>query len=144
MTRHFYGKRKAKRDYAGYSSEELQRHLQRIREIRKPYEEEGADISTWHGYACWCFGETFDGIEAAILSHPNYRPATIQEEVKEVQGMMVGAAERYSLPARFQVKDGPEGNCVILADNQTGRECVVGLCNYGGVRQVLSAFFSEE
>jgi hypothetical protein len=51
------------------------------------------------------------------------------------------AAESVPMPARFTVKAAPLPNSVVIVDQQTGRNVEVALCNYRGVREVLSSLF---
>jgi hypothetical protein len=67
----------------------------------------------------------------------------LRAEVEDLQASMAAAAERRApLPGRFTTD--PDGSRVTITDTVTGRSTSVGLCDYGGARQVLAAFFGED
>lgn len=63
-------------------------------------------------------------------------------EITSLRGGMIGAAEQVPLPARFAAE--PCGNKVTITDQNTGRDVVVGLCDYLGARVVLSVLFPDD
>jgi hypothetical protein len=76
------------------------------------------------------------------MSDERMNPA-LRAEVQDLRASMAAAAERRApLPGRFTTT--PDGNRVTITDTVTGRSTSVGLCDYGGARQVLAAFFGED
>jgi hypothetical protein len=54
---------------------------------------------------------------------------------------MVGAAETFPLPSRFQTEAHPDRPAIIITDATTGRQATVSLYAYGATRQVLNELF---
>jgi len=54
---------------------------------------------------------------------------------------IVKAAEKSPLPARFTAKRTLNDPSVTIVDAETGKESVVSLCHYNGVRKALNDLF---
>ena len=78
------------------------------------------------------------GITADSKMHPE-----LKKQVQTLCGGMVGAAEKYHLPERFNAEPDQEKPTFTITDSLTGRSTTVGLCNYGGVRQALHDLFGD-
>ena len=67
---------------------------------------------------------------------------TVQQEVKNLQGMMTGgiAKAAVGLPERFVIEPGSKGNCLTIRETTTGRKLEVGLCDMHGALAVLKFF----
>ena len=67
----------------------------------------------------------------------------LQKEVHGMQGAILKSAERYELPERFVTIKAKGQTKVTLMDKVTKRQVDVKLCDYVGVRKVLSALFKD-
>lgn len=76
------------------------------------------------------------------MSKKANKSRTVQDDVNELKGAMVGAANKFALPERFEVDDSKSPS-ITIKDKQTGRTTKVGLFAYGSVRQVLNDLFGE-
>jgi hypothetical protein len=67
----------------------------------------------------------------------------LQEQLADLRGGMVGAAERQHLPARFATRQ-HHTPAVVITDTQTGRAITVPLFAYREVRAALADLFPDE
>jgi hypothetical protein len=65
----------------------------------------------------------------------------LQGDLAALRGGMLGAAEKHPLPSRFTVRPDADAPRILVADTQTGRTSLIGLCDYYGVRQLLHDLF---
>lgn len=76
------------------------------------------------------------GVTADERLHPR-----LKDQLQSLRGAMVGAAETFPLPRRFQTEAHPDRPAIIITDAATGRQASVSLYAYGATRQVLNELF---
>lgn len=68
----------------------------------------------------------------------------LQDQLADLRGGMVGAAERQHLPSRFTVREDPDQPRFVITDTHSGRATTVPLCGYLDVRVALADLFPDD